>query len=53
MMARSIKEAPMPDIVVKVSPRKRNEMAIATITSVNRITVEAAGEMCFNPFSHR
>jgi hypothetical protein len=52
-MARNIKEAPIPDIVVKDSPRRRKEMAIATITSVNRITVEAAGEMCFNPFDQR
>jgi len=52
-MARSIKEAPIPDIVVKVSPKKKNEMVIATITSVKRMTVEAAGDMCFNPFSHR
>lgn len=52
-MARNINEAPMPEIIVKVSPKKKNEMAIATITSVSRMTVEVAGDMCFNAFTHR
>lgn len=51
IMARNIKEAPIPDIIVKVSPKKRNE--IATIGSVNRMTVEVTGEMCLNPLSHK
>lgn len=53
IMARNIKEAPIPDIIVKVSPKKRNEIAIATIGSVNRMTVEVTGEMCLNPLSHK
>jgi len=52
-MADNIKMAPIPDIVVKVSPRKKNEMVIATMTSASRMTVETVGEMCFNPFSHK
>lgn len=53
IMARNIKEAPIPDIIVKVSPKTRNESAIATIGSVNRMTVEVTGEMCLNPLSHK
>lgn len=53
IMARNIKEAPTPDIIVKVSPKKRNEIVIATIGSVNRMTVEVTGEMYLNPLSHK
>ena len=53
MMANNIKEAPIQDINVKDSANKKNEIIIATITSISRITVEVAGEMCFSPLDHK
>jgi len=47
-MPNDIREGPIPDISVKVSPSKKIEMVIAVITSINMMTVEVAGEM-----SHR
>jgi len=45
--------APTPEINVKVSFSSVEEMAKATITSVNRMTVELTAEMCFKPSSHK
>jgi hypothetical protein len=52
-MANNIREAPIPDISVKGSPNKKMEIAIAVITSISRMTVEVAGEMCFSPLIHK
>jgi hypothetical protein len=46
-MANNIREAPIPDTGVKGSPNKKMEIAIAVITSINRMTVEVAGEMSY------
>jgi len=52
-MADNIREAPIQDTSVKGSPNKKREIAIATITSISRMTVEVAGEMCFSPLDHK
>ncbi len=52
-MADNIREAPNQDISVKSSPKNKREITIATITSISRMTVEVAGEMCFSPLDHK
>jgi hypothetical protein len=48
-----MKAAPMPEIMVRISPRKIVEIETATIISVKRTTADVTGEICFNPFSQK
>jgi len=52
-MAIIMKIEPMPEIKVRVSPRKTVEIATATIISTKSKTVEVTGEMFLNPFNQK
>ena len=48
-----MKKAPIPEITVKSSPKKINEIIIATSISIDKIIVEATAEIYFKAFVHR
>ena len=52
-MAIMIKNAPIPEITVKTSPRTMVAMVTATMISVSNTTEDVTGEMCFSPFNHK
>lgn len=48
-----MKAAPIPEITVRISPKKIAEMVTATTISVKRTMAEVIGDICFNPFSQK